>query len=171
MRRMAAQWREMPDEERSEWNAKAVEDKQRYADELATYNGPLKIPNKRAQAALALAQPVSRARRRRRCVVSMMMSHTTPYMREASVVHPRARLCITTVVHLRVCGRLSGGAIAGAAWLTGVRLLLCRRRRCPAAAAMSSRHKTGPPPPRPPASPPPARPSAPRRTRARPRGP
>ncbi|KAG5189238.1 high mobility group box domain-containing protein [Tribonema minus] len=52
MRRVAALWREMTEDQRSEWHAKAAEDKQRYQDELTTYQGPLKIPNKRAHKAM-----------------------------------------------------------------------------------------------------------------------
>ena len=47
MKKIAELWRELDPESKKFWEQKAVEDKARYMDELSTYEGPLRIPNKR----------------------------------------------------------------------------------------------------------------------------
>eukprot|EP00752_Nemacystus_decipiens_P014670 g13066.t1 len=49
MKGIAARWRELGEAEKAEWTAKAALDKDRYEQELAMYDGPLKVPNKRAK--------------------------------------------------------------------------------------------------------------------------
>merc|ERR1712227_1117951 len=47
MKKVALDWRELPEEEKKPWEEKSVQDKARYDQELANYSGPLKIPNRR----------------------------------------------------------------------------------------------------------------------------
>ncbi|CAM9613387.1 unnamed protein product, partial [Choristocarpus tenellus] len=49
MKGIAAKWRELTNEDKSVWINKAAEDKKRYEHELSVYDGPLKVPNKRAR--------------------------------------------------------------------------------------------------------------------------
>ncbi|CAN0041043.1 unnamed protein product, partial [Phaeothamnion confervicola] len=49
MRVIAEMWRGLDENSKKIYVAKSLEDKQRYEDELASYDGPLKVPNKRAK--------------------------------------------------------------------------------------------------------------------------
>eukprot|EP00904_Undaria_pinnatifida_P007712 jgi/Undpi1/4070/HiC_scaffold_16.g07437.m1 len=49
MKGIAARWRELSEDDKGEWIAKAAVDKDRYEQELSVYDGPLKVPNKRAK--------------------------------------------------------------------------------------------------------------------------
>ncbi|CAN0159743.1 unnamed protein product [Discosporangium mesarthrocarpum] len=49
MKGIAAKWRELGADDKAVWNEKAAEDKRRYEMELSVYDGPLKVPNKRAR--------------------------------------------------------------------------------------------------------------------------
>ena len=49
MKALAATWAQMSEEEKSPWKQAAESDKQRYEEEMATYDGPLRVPNKRAK--------------------------------------------------------------------------------------------------------------------------
>ncbi|CAM9436643.1 unnamed protein product [Ectocarpus sp. 12 AP-2014] len=49
MKGIAAKWRELSETDKEEWTAKAAQDKDRYEQELSVYDGPLKVPNKRAK--------------------------------------------------------------------------------------------------------------------------
>jgi high mobility group protein B2 len=49
MRAIADAWSKMSDEEKAPWKTAAESDKQRYEEEMATYDGPLRVPNKRAK--------------------------------------------------------------------------------------------------------------------------
>lgn len=46
MKAIAVEWAKMNDEQRAPWKASADIDKQRYEEEMATYDGPLRVPNK-----------------------------------------------------------------------------------------------------------------------------
>ncbi|DAZ98838.1 TPA: hypothetical protein N0F65_000994 [Lagenidium giganteum] len=49
MRAIANAWAKMTDEDKHPWKIAAEADKQRYEEEMATYDGPLRVPNKRAK--------------------------------------------------------------------------------------------------------------------------
>jgi hypothetical protein len=49
MRAIADAWAKMTDEDKQPWKAAAESDKQRYEEEMASYDGPLRVPNKRAK--------------------------------------------------------------------------------------------------------------------------
>lgn len=49
MRAIADAWAKMTDEEKLPWKTAAEQDKQRYEEEMASYDGPLRVPNKRAK--------------------------------------------------------------------------------------------------------------------------
>ncbi|KDO25880.1 hypothetical protein SPRG_08822 [Saprolegnia parasitica CBS 223.65] len=49
MRAIADAWSKMSEEEKAPWKLSAESDKQRYEEEMATYDGPLRVPNKRAK--------------------------------------------------------------------------------------------------------------------------
>jgi hypothetical protein len=49
MRAIAAAWAKMTEEDKVPWKAAAEKDKQRYEEEMAAYDGPLRVPNKRAK--------------------------------------------------------------------------------------------------------------------------
>lgn len=51
MKKVALDWRNLPEEEKKPWEDKSLEDKARYERELASYEGPLKIPNRRPKRA------------------------------------------------------------------------------------------------------------------------
>lgn len=51
MKKVALDWRNLPEEEKKPWEDKSLADKTRYENELAKYEGPLKIPNKRPKRA------------------------------------------------------------------------------------------------------------------------
>merc|ERR1711868_97410 len=51
MKKVALDWRNLPEEEKKPWEDKSLADKTRYENELASYEGPLKIPNKRPKRA------------------------------------------------------------------------------------------------------------------------
>jgi hypothetical protein len=49
MRAIADAWAKMSDDEKAPWKQAAEVDKQRYEEEMANYDGPLRVPNKRAK--------------------------------------------------------------------------------------------------------------------------
>ena len=49
MRRIAELWRPLTDEQKQPWVNLSLQDKSRYDGEMATYDGPLRVPNKRAK--------------------------------------------------------------------------------------------------------------------------
>lgn len=49
MRAIADAWGKMTDEDKEPWKREAESDKQRYEEEMANYDGPLRVPNKRAK--------------------------------------------------------------------------------------------------------------------------
>jgi len=49
MKAIAKEWAQLNDRERQPWVQLAEADKQRYEEEMATYDGPLRVPNKRAK--------------------------------------------------------------------------------------------------------------------------
>ncbi|GLE06355.1 hypothetical protein PINS_up015602 [Pythium insidiosum] len=49
MRAIADVWSKMTDEDKHPWRIAAEQDKQRYEEEMASYDGPLRVPNKRAK--------------------------------------------------------------------------------------------------------------------------
>ncbi|RHY01329.1 hypothetical protein DYB36_000818 [Aphanomyces astaci] len=49
MRAIADAWSKMSEDEKAPWKTAAESDKQRYEEEMATYDGPLRVPNKRAK--------------------------------------------------------------------------------------------------------------------------
>ncbi|GLE09901.1 hypothetical protein PINS_up021840 [Pythium insidiosum] len=49
MRAIADVWSKMTDEDKHPWRIAAEQDKQRYEEEMASYDGPLPGPNKRAK--------------------------------------------------------------------------------------------------------------------------
>lgn len=49
MRAIAEAWAKLTDEEKQPWKIAAEQDKQRYEEEMAAYDGPLRVPNKRAK--------------------------------------------------------------------------------------------------------------------------
>ena len=49
MRRIAELWKPLTDEEKAPWVRLSVADKLRYDQQMAAYNGPLRVPNKRAK--------------------------------------------------------------------------------------------------------------------------
>ncbi len=49
MRRIADMWRPLSDEQKAPWVALSSQDKARYDQEMANYDGPLRVPNKRAK--------------------------------------------------------------------------------------------------------------------------
>jgi high mobility group protein B2 len=49
MRAIADAWAKMADEDKQPWKIAAEQDKQRYEEEMASYDGPLRVPNKRAK--------------------------------------------------------------------------------------------------------------------------
>ncbi|OWZ05327.1 hypothetical protein PHMEG_00022604 [Phytophthora megakarya] len=49
MRAIADAWGKMSDEDKQPWKVAAEADKQRYEEEMAAYDGPLRVPNKRAK--------------------------------------------------------------------------------------------------------------------------
>ncbi|TMW59463.1 hypothetical protein Poli38472_004532 [Pythium oligandrum] len=49
MRAIANAWAKMSDDDKQPWKLAAEQDKQRYEEEMASYDGPLRVPNKRAK--------------------------------------------------------------------------------------------------------------------------
>lgn len=49
MRAIADAWAKMNDDDKQPWKAAAEADKQRYEEEMSSYDGPLRVPNKRAK--------------------------------------------------------------------------------------------------------------------------
>lgn len=49
MKAIAHAWSQLNEEERGPWKHAAENDKQRYEEEMASYDGPLRVPNKRTK--------------------------------------------------------------------------------------------------------------------------